>query len=157
MPLYCVDDGKLTPVDRTTFKEQELQERRDLQALLKSRIDAVSPDTLIVGEEFCDWEDSRHRIDLLGIDKNANLIVIELKRTEDGGHMELQAVRYAAMISTLTFDKLVKTYEGYLSKNNVEKDARSSLLEFWSGTMKVRSHLANKSKLYLLRQSSQKS
>jgi len=63
---------------------------------------------LVVSEEFGDWEDSRRRIDLLGIDKAANLVVIELKRTEDGGHMELQAIRYAAMVSKMTFDRLVE-------------------------------------------------
>jgi len=31
-------------------------------------------------------------------------VAIELKRTEDGGHMELQSTRYAAMVSTMTFD-----------------------------------------------------
>ena len=61
----------------------------------------------MIAEEFGQWEDSRRRIDLLGLDKGANLVVIELKRTEDGGHMELQAIRYAAMVSTLTFDKLI--------------------------------------------------
>ena len=34
---------------------------------------------------------------LLCIDREANLVVVELKRTEDGGHMDLQAIRYAAM------------------------------------------------------------
>ena len=85
---------------------------------------------MIVAEEFADWEDSRRRIDLLGIDKTANLVVIELKRTEDGGHMELQAVRYAAMVSALTFDMLVEHYEQFLKKNDDERDARDRLLDF---------------------------
>ena len=59
---------------------------------------------LIVSEEFGGWEDSRRRIDLLGLDRQANLVVIELKRSENGGHMELQALRYAAMISKMTFE-----------------------------------------------------
>ena len=130
MPIYRIDNNKILPIERTTFAQQGLRERHDLQALLKSQIDVISPDTLIVAEEFSDWEDSRRRIDLLGIDKGANLVVIELKRTEDGGYMELQAIRYAAMISTLTFDELVTKYEGYLSKSNIEQDARESLLEF---------------------------
>jgi hypothetical protein len=50
--------------------------------LLRSNVEVVSPDTLVVAEEFGDWEDSRRRIDLLGIDSDANLVVIELKPAE---------------------------------------------------------------------------
>jgi len=87
-----------------------------------------------VAEEFGDWEDSNRSIDLLCIDKAANLVVIELKRTEDGGHMELQAIRYAAMISTLTFEKLIDIYGRYLKKNDSTLDATESVLNFleWS-------------------------
>ncbi len=130
MPIYRIDDNKIVPIQSTTFKEQGLLERSDLQALLKTRIDAISPDTLVVAEEFSGWEDSRRSIDLLGIDKDANLVVIELKRTESGDHMELQALRYAAMISTLTFDKLVDIYKRYSSENNLGGDAKGRLIEF---------------------------
>jgi RecB family endonuclease NucS len=34
------------------------------------------------------------RIDLLGIDKQANMVVIELIRDDAGSHMELQALRH---------------------------------------------------------------
>ena len=107
-----------------------MQERRHLQALLKCHPKVISPNTLIVAEEFGDWEDSQRRIDLLGIDQDANLVVIELKRTEDGGHMELQALRYAAMISAMSYDKLVSTYDEYLKKNDREEDARDNLRDF---------------------------
>ena len=135
MPIYQIENNTIIPLERTTFAEQGLRERKDLQTLLKTHTNVIAPETLVVAEEFGEWEDSRRRIDLLGIDKSANLVVIELKRTEDGGHMELQAVRYAAMISTLTFDKLVKIYEQYLRDNGMKSDAaESGLLEFleWS-------------------------
>ncbi len=79
-------------------------------------------------------EQSRRRIDLLALNKEGSLVIIELKRTEDGGHMDLQAIRYAAMISTLTFDRLVAIYQGYLADNDREEDALDSLLKFleWS-------------------------
>jgi len=134
MPIYSIVDKNIIPIERTTFARQGIRERHELQSLLKSRIDVLSPDTLVVAEEFGEWEDSRRRIDLLGIDKNANLVVIELKRTEDGGHMELQAIRYAAMISTLTFEKLAAIYERYLADNRIDKDATESLLEFLDWT-----------------------
>ena len=48
--------------------------------------------------------------------------------------MELQAIRYAAMVSTLTFDKLITIYEQYLRDNGMEMNAAESLLDFleWS-------------------------
>jgi hypothetical protein len=39
-----------------------------------------------------------------------------LKRTEDGGHMELQSIRYASMVSTMTFDQAVDTFGRYLKQ-----------------------------------------
>ncbi len=57
-------------------------------------------------------------------------MVIELKRTEDGGHMELQAVRYAAMVSRMTFDRAVDVYARYLRSQDDSADARERLLTF---------------------------
>ena len=130
MAVFKIDSGQIVRLNLVTFAQQGLQERADLQSLLRSQIDVISPDTLVVAEEFGEWEDSRRRIDLLGIDKAANLVVIELKRTEDGGHMELQAIRYAAMISNLTFADVTRTYQSFLEKSGINQDAMGNLLEF---------------------------
>jgi len=130
MPLYELDNDKINALSETSFLDRGIRERQDLQRLLRDQIHIISPDTLVVSEEFGEWEGSRRRVDLLGIDKDANLIVIELKRTEDGGHMELQALRYAAMVSTLTFDKVVDVFDKYLSERGKEDDAKSTILDF---------------------------
>ena len=57
-------------------------------------------------------------------------MVIELKRTDDGGHMELQAIRYAAMVSTMTFERAVEVYAQYLARTGSDLDARAAILEF---------------------------
>jgi hypothetical protein len=130
MTIYRMTGDSIEAVDETTFASVSVSERGDLQRLLKRQIDIISPDTLVISEEFSDWEDSKRRIDLLGIDTDANLVVIELKRTEDGGHMELQAVRYAAMVSTLDFERVVKLFENYLASEKDDRDARSTILDF---------------------------
>lgn len=130
MAIYQITNNEIKTISRTTFSETGLKEREDLQRLLKHQIEIISPDTLVVAEEFGEWDESRRRIDLLGIDKQANIVVIELKRTEDGGHMELQAVRYAAMVSTLTFDRLIDIYSDYIKANNLDLNAEASLLDF---------------------------
>jgi len=131
MPIYEFASKEIRPLLKTTFSQMQLQERRDLQRLLRANISVVASDTLVIAEEFGDWDESRRRIDLLGIDRNANLVVIELKRTEDGGHMELQAIRYAAMVSTMTFDKAADVFGRYLTQIGAsDTDARAKLLDF---------------------------
>ncbi|MBU1411198.1 DUF4268 domain-containing protein, partial [Myxococcota bacterium] len=85
-------------------------ERRDLQRLLRQDLSPIGDDLMVIAEEFGQWEDSNRRIDLLCLSKDACLVVVELKRTEDGGHMELQALRYAAMVSSMTLDKVIDAY-----------------------------------------------
>jgi hypothetical protein len=130
MAIYQINGNSLDIVPQTSFAAAGINERGDLQRFLRDRIEVVAPDTLVISEELGYWEDSRRRIDLLGIDKSANLVVIELKRTEDGGHMELQAVRYAAMISTFTFSKAVDIFSEYLNRRGDSRDANQTLLEF---------------------------
>jgi RecB family endonuclease NucS len=92
------------------MQEQSFKEREDLQRILKGSISVIEQNLLILAEEFSQWEDSRRRVDLLALDRKGSLVVIELKRTEDGGHMELQAIRYAAMVSTLSFQQAVNAH-----------------------------------------------
>jgi hypothetical protein len=130
VPIFEITNDEIRKIPETSFSAVGIKERGDLQRLLRKQIDVVSPDTLVIAEEFGEWEDSKRRIDLLGIDRDANIVVIELKRTEDGGHMELQAIRYAAMVSTLTFEKAVSILDGYLKRTGSESDARTTILEF---------------------------
>lgn len=109
---------------------QSFKERDDLQRLLKNSISVISDDLFVIAEEFSRWEDSRRRIDLLAIDRTGNLVVIELKRTEDGGHMDLQALRYAAMISTMTFQNAVAAHAEFLGDSAATDDAKAAILDF---------------------------
>jgi len=81
MPLYEVTTDAILPIAPSTFREAQIQERSDLQRLLRDRIDVIAKDCLVLAEEFGDWDDSRRRIDLLALDAQANLVVIELKRS----------------------------------------------------------------------------
>lgn len=122
MALYEFTKESMKEIPSTTYASLGLKERDDVQRVLRDHIDAISPDTLILTEEFGQWEDSKRRIDLLGLDRDRCLVVIELKRTEDGGHMELQALRYAAMVSTMTFDQAVEAHQKYLEARGISPD-----------------------------------
>ena len=124
MAIYELSDTGIKRLQKTTFADRGIRERQDIQRLLREQIEIISDQTMVIAEEFGDWDASRRRIDLLCIDKEANLVVIELKRTEDGGHMELQAIRYSAMISTMTFDQVVEAHKSFLTSNGSDEDAR---------------------------------
>ena len=130
MAILEIGRDRITPVPRTTLAEQGVKERADLQRVLLEGLHLVAPDVMLLTEEFGGWEDSRRRIDILGLDKDANLVVVELKRTEDGGHMELQALRYAAMASVMTFDQAVESHRAFLERRGARYDAQDAILEF---------------------------
>lgn len=130
MALFNLRDNHLKEIEKTTYGSEKILERKNIQVALRDNIQVVAPDTLVISEEFSEWEDSDRRIDLLAIDRNGSLVVIELKRSETGDYMELQALRYAAMVSTLTFSRAVEIYKRYLAKNNQDTDAQEKLLEF---------------------------
>ncbi|EDL59264.1 DUF4268 domain-containing protein [Gimesia maris] len=134
MAIYEITADSLRELKETSYAKAGVKERNDLQRLLRMQVEVISPDTLVIAEEFGEWTEGSRRIDLLGVDKDANLVVIELKRTDDGGHMELQAIRYAAMVSAMTFDRAVEVFSGYLNKISSTTDAREALLEHldWS-------------------------
>ena len=87
MALYELNHESLRALPRTTFADRQVLERDDLQRLLRDQIGILTDDVLVIGEEFGAFQDSRRRIDLLGVDRAGRIVVFELKRTEDGGHL----------------------------------------------------------------------
>lgn len=132
MPLYEVGTRSLERRPTADFAALAMYERQDLQRLLRDQIDALGEDLLVIGEEFGEWQDARRRIDLLALDKSGRLVVIEIKRTDDGGHMELQAIRYAAMVSSMGFAQVLEAYAAHCTKHRAQEDvdARGELQSF---------------------------
>ncbi len=151
MPLFEMTKASFHPLKRSSFGELNIRERDDIQRLLRSQIHIVSDDLYILTEEYSGWEDSNRRIDLLAIDRDANLVVIELKRTKDGGHMDLQAVRYASMVAGMTFDQAVLIHSEFL--NRIEKsgiDAKTEILSHLDWAEPIEEDFANDVRILLV-------
>jgi RecB family endonuclease NucS len=114
MAIYELTADAIIRVEETSLVSQGIKERGDLRRILRTQLTTILPGTYVLAEEFGEWEDARRSIDLLCVDNKANLVVVELKRTEDGGHMELQAIRYAAMVSKMTFADAVAAHASFL-------------------------------------------
>lgn len=126
MSLYVFSDKTLESVHSSNLSTRGILER-DLQSALKKDFSAIDENVLIIAEEFGNWNQTHKRIDLLGIDRDGNIVVVELKRNEDK-KMLAQALQYSAMIEKLTFEESVLIYEKYLRKEGQAGDAKQDLL-----------------------------
>lgn len=131
MALFEMAGDSLTSIPLGTFGTLGLRERTDIQRAVRAHIETITPGikTKVIAEEFGNWAGANRRIDLLCVDENANLVVVELKR-DDGAHMDLQALRYAAMISTMRFEQAVDAHRKYLTDNGSDEDPEQALRDF---------------------------
>jgi len=119
--------------DETDFKSQNILERQDLEKWIESYPDLLGEELLIITTEYDKFDKTNERLDLLAIDKEGNLVIVELKRDDSGKYVDLQAIKYAAYCSTLTLDDLSKVYLDYLTGNGEKsdfEDVKSRIIEF---------------------------
>jgi hypothetical protein len=86
----------------------------------------LGPRVLIVASQYDQWVspsgvEARDRLDLLGLGDDGRLVVAELKRGRAPDTVELQAVKYAAMTSRFTIEKLADLHAKFLERTSDEK------------------------------------
>ncbi len=134
--IFSVDKHLETAIqiESGNFTDFGIWERRHIQEWIRQNTDILGEDLLIVSMEFDRFANSNDRLDLLALDTSGNLVVVELKRDLFAGYADLQALRYAAMVSSMTIDQLAHYYSVYKSKYDSEiislDDAKSQLLSF---------------------------
>lgn len=103
-------------IGATNFHIENVWERRHIQEWVRHHPEILGEELLVVSIEFDRFDRSDDRLDALAVDRYGNLVVIEFKRTADAGAADLQALRYASMVSTLTMDLVSPYYADYLGK-----------------------------------------
>ncbi len=107
------DLNNIEKIESQSFVSLKVWERTHIQEWVRKHPEMLGEDLLIVNMEFDRFEGSRDRLDLLALDRSGNLVVVELKRDSFAGHADLQSIRYAAMISTMTVEQLLERYVDY--------------------------------------------
>jgi hypothetical protein len=62
MPVYEVNEGKLTAANPTRFYIEGLRERQDIQRMLRDQIAVLGEDLLVLSDEYGGWIDSNRRM-----------------------------------------------------------------------------------------------
>lgn len=131
--LYNKRDKFLTPCKETEFKSQNLLERQNLAKWIELNPSILGEELMIVTTEYDRFDKTNERLDLLSIDKEGNLVIIELKRDDSGKNVDLQAIKYAAYCSTLSLFDLIEMYIRYQNQKNIvlsQEEARKAILNF---------------------------
>lgn len=126
---------KIDKVSAKTLIGLNIWERQHIEEWISQSPEMLGEDLLVVSTEFDRFEGAKDRLDLLAIDRKGNLVVVEVKRDSFAGYADLQAIRYAAMISAMTIEKLLPYYINYQKKRLKEKDvteesSRNKIFEF---------------------------
>jgi RecB family endonuclease NucS len=114
--IVANDLARIKKIDSKSFVSLNIWERQHIEDWVCKSPEILGEDLLIVSTEFDRFEGSRDRLDLLAIDRKGSLVVIELKRDLFAGYADLQSIRYAAMISAMTIEKLLPYYITYQKK-----------------------------------------
>ncbi len=69
-------------------------------------------------------------MDLLAIDKEGNLVIIEVKRDTTGSNVDFQSLKYASYCARLTPADILEIYEDYLRIDTPSTNAKDEMIEF---------------------------
>lgn len=121
MKLFTIDkNGKLIPYKEHDFKDSKREE--DLEVLLENNPEYFfeGSKVLIIGRQVT--TNLNTFIDLLGIDKSGNTVVVELKRGKTPRETVAQLLEYASFIENLDYSQLNEIYQDYSGEESSLED-----------------------------------
>jgi hypothetical protein len=131
MYLINKNENRISKIEEKSFSELGFRERNHLQEWLANNPEALGEEILIIQKEFNGFDDTNERLDLLGLDKQGNLIIIENKLDDSGKDVTWQSIKYASYCSTLTKEQIIRIYQEYLKKQSTGESAEEILVDFY--------------------------
>jgi hypothetical protein len=121
--------NQLEEIQETTFFDNEIKERQHIEEWIRKNPEVLGEELLIIAHEYDKFE-VNERLDLLGLDKEGNLVIIEVKRDATGGNVDFQALKYVSYCARLSSQDVLDIYSDYIKKYLVQVDAKDELLGF---------------------------
>jgi hypothetical protein len=133
--MFVVDKNanKISRINERSFSELGFREREHLQEWLENEPEVFGEEILIIQKEFDGFDNTRERLDLLGIDKQGSLVIIENKLDDSGRDVTWQALKYASYCSSLSKLQVRDIYQEYLDKKNANEESEANISEFLNG------------------------
>lgn len=127
--LYRIhsEEKLLQAVKEINFADFNFKERYDIQEWVESTPEVLGEELLIIAKELSYFDSTRERADLVAIDKQGNIVVIELKRDDSGTGVEWQAIKYASYLSKFKVSDIVNIFVNYLEKINNKNEVNEEI------------------------------
>lgn len=123
--------NRVEKIKRSSFQELKFSERNHLQEWIEKQPDIFGEELLIIQKEFDGFDETKERLDLLAFDKGGNLVIIENKLDDSGRDVVWQSIKYASYCSALSKTNILEIYQKYLSKQNIQQDAKKNICDFF--------------------------
>lgn len=130
--MYLIDkeNNRIQNLAKKTFSELGFRERQHLQEWIANKPESLGEELLIIQKEFDGFNDTNERLDILALDKDANIVVIENKLDDTGRDVTWQIMKYASYCSTLNKKDIINIYQSYLDKAGKGENASENIAEF---------------------------
>lgn len=111
--MLKVESRSSIQLSPTQMSDEGLSEDDLREWLIQNPEEVLGEDVLIIGREV-NVADLRDGIDILAIDKQGNLVVIELKRGALSGSVDIQSLKYASYVSRWAYSDIKQQFEMFL-------------------------------------------
>lgn len=109
MDLWEVKDGQLVELSK-----QRLDDEQRLEDWIADNVSLLGLDVLVIGRQI--RSQSGGRIDLLAIDRQGDLLILELKRDRTPREVVAQTLDYASWVADLLPQQIGEIAQAYLGK-----------------------------------------
>ena len=107
---------------------------QQLEDLIVANPQLAGEELLVLGRQLKEFQEDDKRLDVLAVDRDGEIVLLELKVDDDFGVTDLQALAYAAAYANKTGEHFAATLLRWLQRNGAPdsdiEDAREALTEF---------------------------
>ncbi len=137
--VVAVSGTEAVPATPISLAEARL-EKQHLQEWVLQHPQILGGDVKIVSFEFGNWTgsgggSSHDRLDVLGLDVEGRLVVVELKRDKAPDTVDMQALKYSALVSRFTREDVDKVHTQFLTRKRGEQvsvETAAAELDEWA-------------------------
>lgn len=129
------DRRSIETLEERSLADMNCKETESIHEWIRKEPSCLGENLLIIQSHFSDFSESNQELDLLALDKDGNLVIIEIKRDDKDKNITWQSLRYAAACTSFSQDQIFDACQDYLEKFDPNLSAEDYISEFIDGNI----------------------